>query len=214
MKNYQMYPSSRIKIRTLPVLVATALLSTLARSQGAEPLPPQALIGKLKWRCVGPYIGGRKAQQNLEVALDPRLHATQEDLEARLALDLQIHADLDALNKGINQALAARDKLQQAVSNHGVTDAQGTGALAALNRDIDSTVPMAIKSSEGDLLYGTRLRDHLAYLAAEIDLCYDRPTASQEAVFHELDQQAKDSKQKLETDIAQAEGAAGAGAGR
>ncbi|PYI47212.1 MAG: hypothetical protein DMF10_07355 [Verrucomicrobia bacterium] len=123
--------------------------------------------------------GGQKTQQNLEVALDPRLHATQEDLEARLALDLQIHADLDALNKGINQALAARDKLQQAVSNHGVTDAQGTGALAALNRDIDSTVPMAIKSSEGDLLYGTRLRDHLAY-----------------------------------PDIAQAEGAAGAGAGR
>ena len=158
--------------------------------------------------------GGQKTQQNLEVALDPRLHATQEDLEARLALDLQIHADLDALNKGINQALAARDKLQQAVSNHGVTDAQGTGALAALNRDIDSTVPMAIKSSEGDLLYGTRLRDHLAYLAAEIDLSYDRPTAAQEAVFHELDQQAKDSKQKLETDIAQAEGAAGAGAGR
>src|SRR5881275_2705993 len=73
--------------------------------------------------------GGQKTQQNLEVALDPRLHATQEDLEARLALDLQIHADLDALNKGINQALAARDKLQQAVSNHGVTDAQGTGAL-------------------------------------------------------------------------------------
>ena len=48
-----------MKIRTLPVLVATALLSMLARSQGAEPLPPQALIGKLKWRCVGPYIGGR-----------------------------------------------------------------------------------------------------------------------------------------------------------
>ena len=48
-----------MKIRTLPVLITTALLSTLARSQGAEPLPQQALIGKLKWRCVGPYIGGR-----------------------------------------------------------------------------------------------------------------------------------------------------------
>jgi hypothetical protein len=45
-------------------------------------------------------------------------------------------------------------------------------------------------------------------------LAYDKPTASQEAVFHELDQQAKDSKQKLETDVAQAEGAAGTGAGR
>jgi photosystem II stability/assembly factor-like uncharacterized protein len=158
--------------------------------------------------------GGQKTQQNFEVALDPRLHATQQDLEARLALDVQIHADLDALNKDLNQALAARDKLQQAVSSHSVTDAQATGALAALNRDIDSAVPMAIKSSEGDLLYGTRLRDHLAYLMAEVDLAYDKPTASQEAVFRELDQQAKDSKQKLETDVAQAEGAAGTGAGR
>src|ERR1700756_3997260 len=48
-----------MKIRTLPVLVTIVLFSTLARSQGAEPLPPQALMGKLKWRCVGPYIGGR-----------------------------------------------------------------------------------------------------------------------------------------------------------
>jgi hypothetical protein len=157
--------------------------------------------------------GGQKTQQNFEVALDPRLHATQQDLEARLALDLQIHADLDALNKAINQALAARDKLQQAPTNHNGTDAQATGALAALNRDIDSAVPMAIKSSEGDLLYGTRLRDHLAYLAAEIDLAYDRPTASQEAVFRELDQKAKESRQKLETDVAQASGATGTGAG-
>jgi hypothetical protein len=45
-------------------------------------------------------------------------------------------------------------------------------------------------------------------------LSYDRPTASQEAVFRELDQQAKESKQKLETDVAQAQGAAGTGAGR
>src|SRR5262252_995663 len=48
-----------MKIRILPVLITTALLSTLVGSQGAESLPPQALIGKLKWRCVGPYIGGR-----------------------------------------------------------------------------------------------------------------------------------------------------------
>jgi hypothetical protein len=157
--------------------------------------------------------GGQKTQQNFEVALDPRLHATQQDLEARLALDLQIQADLDALNKDLNQALAERDKLQQTVSNHGVTDAQAAGALAALNRDIDSAVPMAINSSEGDLLYGTRLRDHLAYLAAENDLSYDRPTASQEAVFRELDQQAKQSEQKLETDVAQASGVTGTGAG-
>ena len=158
--------------------------------------------------------GGQKTQQSFTVALDPRLHATQQDLAARLALRLQIHADLDALNKEINQALAARDKLQKAVSTQSVTDTQAASALAALNRDIDNAAAMAIKSSEGDLLHGTRLRDHLAYLGAEIDLSYDRLTAAQEAVFRELDKQAKESTQKLDADVAQADGVAKPGAAR
>jgi photosystem II stability/assembly factor-like uncharacterized protein len=156
--------------------------------------------------------GGQKTQQSFTVALDPRLHATQPDLGARLALRLQIQDDLDALNKDINQALAVRDKLQKAVSTNTVSDAQAAGALDALNRDINSAAAMAIKSSEGDVLHGTRLRDHLAYLGAEIDLSYDRPTAAQEAVFKQLDQQMKESKQKLEADVAQADGVAAPGA--
>jgi aspartate/methionine/tyrosine aminotransferase len=147
--------------------------------------------------------GGQKTQQNFVVALDPRLRATQQDLAARLALDLQIHADLDALVKDINQALAARDKLQKAVSVHSATGAQAA-ALAALNRDIDSVAQMAMKSSEGSLLFETKLRDHLAYLMADIDLSYARPTAAHYAVFHDLDQQAKESEKKLEADVAEA----------
>ena len=121
--------------------------------------------------------GGQKTQQSFAVALDPRLHATQQDLEARLALDLQIHADLDALDKDINQALTARDKLQKAVSAHSCDRRAGRRALTDLNRDIDSVAQMAMKASEGTLLHETKLRDHLAYLASDIDLSYDRPTA-------------------------------------
>src|SRR5581483_9332958 len=79
--------------------------------------------------------GGQKMQQNFTVSLDPRLHARPQDLAARLALDLQIHADLDSLDKDINQALAARDKLQKAVSTNGLTSAQAGSALTALNGD-------------------------------------------------------------------------------
>ncbi len=148
---------------------------------------------------------GHKMQQSLAVALDPRLHATQQDLEARLTLDLQIHADLDALDKDINPALSARDKLQKAVATKTVTDAQAAPVLAALNRDIDTVAAMAMKASEGALLHETKLRDHLAYLAADIDLSYDQPTASQNAVFHELDQQAKEGEQKLKANVAEAD---------
>ncbi len=149
--------------------------------------------------------GGQKTQHSFVVALDPRLKATQQDLAARLALDQQIHADLDALDKDINQALIARDNLQKAVSTRSVTDAQAASLLAALNGDIDSVAQMAMKSSEGSLLYETKLRDHLAYLAADIDWSYDRPTASHYAVFRELDQQATKGEQKLEADVNQAD---------
>lgn len=153
--------------------------------------------------------GGQKTQQDLKVALDPRLHATPEDLAARLELDLKIHADLDSLDKEINQALAARDKL--AVAAGSTNDAQAAAALAALNRDIDSVAQMAMKGSEGDLLHPTRLRDHLAYLASDIDLSYARPTAAHYAVFKELDQQAKQGTQKLGADVAEADKAASHG---
>jgi hypothetical protein len=64
---------------------------------------------------------------------------------------------------------------------------------------------MAMKSSEGSLLFETKLRDHLAYLESDIDLAYARPTAAQEAVFQQLDQQAKEAERKLEADITEAD---------
>jgi photosystem II stability/assembly factor-like uncharacterized protein len=148
---------------------------------------------------------GQKMQQNFSVALDPRLHATQADLEARLTLDLQIYQDLDTLDKLINQALNARDKLQKSGTE--------VHALAALNQDIDGVAQMAMKASEGSLLFETKLRDHLAYLAADIDLSYERPTPAHYAVFRELDQQTKQGVEKLKADVAQA-GKLGQGEGR
>src|ERR1700757_3165790 len=48
-----------MNVRMLLVMAIATLLPTVGRGQGSESLPPQTLIGKLKWRCVGPYIGGR-----------------------------------------------------------------------------------------------------------------------------------------------------------
>ena len=155
--------------------------------------------------------GGQQTRQTFVVALDPRLHATQQDLEARLALDLKIHADLNTLDRDINRALMARDELESALSMHKLSGAQAGATLAALNRDIDSVAQMKMKASEGSLLYETRLRDHLAYLAADIDLSYARPTPAHYAVFNELDQRARTGEQKLESDLAQAGKLVGSG---
>jgi photosystem II stability/assembly factor-like uncharacterized protein len=141
--------------------------------------------------------GGQKTQESLTVALDPRIHATQPDLEARLALDLQIHDDLTALDNSINGAIAVRDKIQNAVTAGHLTATQAAATLASLNSSIDDVAQMYMRASEGSLLFETKLRDHLAYLASDIDLAYARPTPAQYSVFQVLDGQAKAGEQKL-----------------
>ena len=148
--------------------------------------------------------GGQKSQQNFTVSLDPRIKTTQQDLMARLALDLQIHNDLIQLDTAINNAIVARDKLQSAVANHRLSEAQASTTLAALNDTINSFAQMQMKASEGSLLFETKLRDHLAYLAADIDLAYSRPTPAQYEVFKQLDQEAKAGEQKLQAATAEA----------
>ncbi len=147
--------------------------------------------------------GGRKTQQNLQVALDPRVKTRQEDLVASFALQMKIHETLDTLDKKINEAIDARDKLQAAVQQHRLTEAQASQAIAELDHQIDSLVQLNMHSSEGDLLHETKVRSHLAYLAADIGLAYAAPTAAQYEVFQDLDAQAKAGEQKLDSAIAE-----------
>lgn len=139
--------------------------------------------------------GGSQTKQNFDVALDPRIHATADDLAARLALGLKIHADLDSLNKKLNQAIALRDKL--------ASSGQQSSA-AELDRIIGNLVQLQIHSSEGTLLHEAKLRSYLAYLAADVDFAYARPTPAEYAVFQQLDQEEKTGEQQLDAAMASA----------
>ncbi len=50
---------SFVSFPSLVVFAIAVLLPALVASQSSGPLAPQALMSKLKWRSVGPYIGGR-----------------------------------------------------------------------------------------------------------------------------------------------------------
>jgi hypothetical protein len=65
-------------------------------------------------------------------------------------------------------------------------------------------VQLNIQSSEGDLLHTVRVRSELAYLGADIGLAYGSPTPAQDAVFRQLEQEAKAGEAKLEAAVAQA----------
>ncbi|HKS67661.1 MAG TPA: hypothetical protein VJR26_10520 [Candidatus Acidoferrales bacterium] len=146
--------------------------------------------------------GGKKIQRNFEIALDPRLGATQADLADRFALDMKIHNALDSLDKKINEAISVRDKLDAAIKQHHLSEAQAGTALSDLNDLIGELVQLKIRSSEGSLLYETKLHSHLAYLAADVDLAYAKPTAAQQEVFEYLDGKAKAAEEKVDAAMA------------
>ena len=149
--------------------------------------------------------GGQRTRQTFAVALDPRLHATEDDLAARLALTQQIEAEMNSLNQHLNRALATREKLQEAVSKHRLSEGRVASAVEALNGAIDRVVQMKIRSSEGDTMQEAKLHEHLAYLVAQVELVYARPTEAEYAVFRDLDQQAKAGEQALEAAVANAD---------
>ncbi len=146
--------------------------------------------------------GGKTERQSFQVTLDPRLNATPEELEARLDLLLKVRSTLDTLNKKLNQAIEVRDKLEAVAASHQAGSPQ-SAALAALNREIGDLVQLKTKSSEGTLVFETKLRSHLAYLGADIGLAYVAPTPAQQAVFDYLDRKAEAGEQKLDAAIAE-----------
>ncbi|HEY1976342.1 MAG TPA: hypothetical protein VGG89_07355 [Candidatus Baltobacteraceae bacterium] len=144
--------------------------------------------------------GGDKTSAAFDVALDPRIKVAAGALEDRLALQQKIVAQLDELDRSVNAALTARDKLERRGGNKAL--------LASLDEQIANLVQFKQKSSEGALLYETKLRDHLAYLNADIDLAYDKPTQAQYDVWNEMQALAKSSIAKLQATTASAEAAA------
>jgi photosystem II stability/assembly factor-like uncharacterized protein len=148
--------------------------------------------------------GGQKSQQSFALALDPRISTSTQELATRLQLAMQIHSTLDNLNKTINQAIAAREELQAAIKKHTLTEAQAGATITALDGEINELVQMAIRSSEGDLLHQPKLRSHLAYLAADVELAYTEPTPPMYGVFKELSRQAEAGEQKIRATVAEA----------
>ena len=142
--------------------------------------------------------GGSKSQASFDVALDPRLHPAPAALDARLALQQKITALLDSLDRTVNDALDARDALARS------SKSAARPVLASLDEQIAAVVQFNAKSSEGELLRESKLHDHLAFLNADIDYAYDKPTPAQYAVFSEMESSANSAIAKLKATIAQA----------
>lgn len=176
---------------------------------------PPVAAGGLEDSVEGPQVvpgtytavlryGGETSSASFNVAIDPGLNVTADALAARLDLGLRIRAALDRFDRTVNRAIEARSALQRAVGQRRLTAARASGALEALDGAIDESVQLKDRSSEGGLIFGTRLHDDIAFLGAEVDSAYLAPTAAEGAIFDELSARA----QRLETRLTVATAAA------
>ncbi len=133
--------------------------------------------------------GGKKMTQPVRFQLDPRLHATAADLDARFALEMRVHTTLDQLDRTVIAAMGAAPRLAPA-------------KRAQVYQVIDMLINRNMHSSEGDLLHESRLRDHLAFLQNQMELAYEKPTAAEYATYEDLQSEVVAGEARLRSLIA------------
>ncbi len=130
--------------------------------------------------------GSQRLQAPLKVQLDPRMHPAAGDLEARLALELQLLGAIDRLDRAIASAMEAR--------NH---------APAAQRAQIDDAIAnltlLNVTSSEYDVVHPTKIREQLAFLFNSLEGAYARPTAAEYDAAKDLEALATAGETQLQT---------------
>jgi photosystem II stability/assembly factor-like uncharacterized protein len=153
--------------------------------------------------------GSTTQEQPFEVRLDPRLDTTQQQLQDRFDLLMQIHDTLTRMDTRLNQAIDLRRRLQQALADKKLSAGKARDALAALDKDIGDLVQLKVTAIEGNVVYELKLRSSLGFLANDIGLAYRPITPAQREVYGVLAKQAQDGDTHLQADIKRAGGVLG-----
>jgi hypothetical protein len=128
--------------------------------------------------------GTQRLEAPLTVQLDPRVHPQPGDLQARLALEMQILATIDRLDRAIATATSSAAKLPPAKRS----EVAGT---------VGDLVQLDIHSSEADVLHETKIREQLAFLMNSLEGAYARPTAAEYAAYADLKDRAESGEARL-----------------
>jgi len=141
---------------------------------------PRAVPGTYSVRL---SVGSWSQTQGLEVRKDPRLGASQKDLEDHLALMLRIRAGLDRTYGGVRKIRAVRDQAREAVAR-----LRGAGRDVAALEKSAAALETALGDVEGELMqpkneadqdtenFPSKLDNQLAYVYMWLDAGDSRPT--------------------------------------
>ncbi len=128
--------------------------------------------------------GSQTLRAPVVVKLDPRMHPAAGDLEARLALEMELLGAIDRLDRSIAAALNA----------HSLAGAQRSQVDSA----IANMVMLDVHSSEADVMKPTKIREQLAFLLNSLEGAYARPTAAEYAAAKDLEALASAGETQLQ----------------
>jgi len=136
---------------------------------------------------------GRSYRQSFQIRRHPLLRATRPDLQAELALLLQIRDDLSRTHAAVNQILQGRKKLRAA--RQALNSSPAGKLLAAEAARLEGRLgallqPLAELGFRGIddqmLVHPLQLNARLAALGGSVASADARPTKQAQETFHEL----------------------------
>jgi hypothetical protein len=166
---------------------------------------PASVSGAVSWggRPSGPLVvpemyqikltaGGKSYAAHAEIQRDPRVAATQADLEKQNEFALRIRDRVNAGHEAVNQIRSVRGQLEALKKRLG-TDANAKPLLEAseaLKKKMDAVEEKIIqpksKSGEDPLNYPIQAADQLMALQGTVESADSPPTAASYAVFEEV----------------------------
>lgn len=123
------------------------------------------------------HYGGSAGKASFKIQLDPRFDPPADALQSRLSLAMELSNKINELDTTVN---AAQNKM--ASSSAAKRD--------AIEKAVTSVYEPRYRSSEADIMFPSKLRDHLAMLMNSLDLSYSAPTAAEQDAAKQLEAQA------------------------
>ncbi|HET9030034.1 MAG TPA: hypothetical protein VFN49_07650 [Candidatus Aquilonibacter sp.] len=130
--------------------------------------------------------GGKTMKAPFKIQLDPRFNPPADALPSRLTLAMALSNKVDELDKTINEA---QNKMKT----------MSGAKRAAVEKAVYAAYEPRYRSSEADIMFPSKLRDHLAMLMNSLDLSYSAPTAAEEDAAKQLESQADDAIAKIKS---------------